>query len=56
MTNSPDDPSKDPNLAGFRALLAQKKQRQAAAEALKPQNLGSKKQKPRAKPQMRRRP
>ena len=56
MTKSPEEPAPDPNLAGFRAILEQKKQRQAAAEALKPQNLGPKKQKPRAKPQMRRRP
>ncbi len=55
MTNKPADTPNDPNLAGFRAILKKKKQNQTAAEALPPQNL-ARKQKPRAKPQMRRRP
>ncbi len=55
MSKKPEEPAKDPTLAGFRAILEQKKKSKAAAEALKPSNL-TQKQKPRAKPQMRRRP
>lgn len=55
MTKRPADPPQDPNLAGFRAILEKKKQAKAAAEVAKPTDL-THKQKPRVKPQMRRRP
>ena len=55
MSKKPVEPPKDPNLAGFRAILEKKKQAKAAAEVGKPADL-THKQKPRVKPQMRRRP
>ncbi len=55
MPKKPEPPAQDPNLEGFRAILEKKKQAKAAAEVAKPADL-THKQKPRAKPQMRRRP
>jgi hypothetical protein len=55
MTKKPEEPAKDPNLEGFRAILEKKKQAKTAAEVAKPSDL-THKQKPRVKPQMRRRP
>ena len=55
MSKKPVEPPKDPTLAGFRAILEKKKQATAAAEVAKQPDL-THKQKPRVKPQMRRRP
>lgn len=55
MPKTPSEPPKDPNLAGFRAILEKKKKAKVAAEVEKPSDL-THKQKPRVKPQMRRRP
>ena len=55
MSKKPEDPPKDPTLEGFRAILEKKKQAKAAAEVAKQADL-THKQKPRVKPQMRRRP
>jgi hypothetical protein len=55
MSKKPKAPAPDPNLEGFRAILEKKKQAKAAAEVAKPADL-THKQKPRVKPQMRRRP
>jgi hypothetical protein len=55
MPKKPTPPAEDPNLAGMRAILEKKKQAKAAAEVAKPTDL-THKQKPRVKPQMRRRP
>jgi hypothetical protein len=55
MTKPPAEPPKDPNLAGFRAILEAKKKKQVAADVAKPSDL-THKQKPRPKEKMRRRP
>ncbi|NOT07742.1 MAG: hypothetical protein HOP28_05975 [Gemmatimonadales bacterium] len=49
-------PAVDPNAAGFQAILARKKAERTKAELAKPNADMTKAQKPRVKPQMRRRP
>jgi len=56
MTKSPVDPPEDPNLAGFRAILARKKAARADGPKPGPTTDKAKRQKPRPKDRMRRRP
>jgi hypothetical protein len=56
MPKSPADPPEDPNLAAFRAILARKKAAQSDGPKPGPTMDKAKRQKPRPKERMRRRP
>jgi hypothetical protein len=56
MSKQPDKPAEDPTAAAMRAFLERKKAAQAGGGLPKPGANVDKKEKPRVKPQMRRRP